>query len=101
MTRLIGIELIKLNWFGDRTSSGISAQHGTVPQREMPLGPQTKVRQKDKMKPALTQAVSTDITALRQLPLAEGCPGDWQALQLWCGHWGRHLEDLSRAEEEA
>lgn len=39
-----------------------------------------------------------DITAPTQLPLAEGCPGDWQALQLGCGHWGRHLDTLSRAQ---
>lgn len=64
----------------------------------MPQGLQTKVGEKDKIKPTLTQAVSTDIAALRQLPLAEGYPGDWQALQLWCGHWGRHLDTLSRAQ---
>lgn len=43
---------------------GIPAQHGTVPQREMPRGLRTKVRQKGKIKPTLTQAASTDIAAL-------------------------------------
>lgn len=50
----------------------------------MPQGLQTKARQKGKIKSTLIQAVSTDI-ALGQLPLAEGCPGDWQALQLGVG----------------
>jgi len=50
------------------------------------------------MKPALTQAVSTSITALRQLPLAEGWPGDLQALQLWCGHWRKGILRVSAGQ---
>lgn len=92
-TSLIGIELIKLNWFGVRISLGIPAEHC----RERCLrGFQGQTERQNKTNSHTGSKYWHHCS--ETTPTGRGTSRGLESTQLGCGHWGRYLDAPSRAQ---